>query len=427
MRPAPPRAAFLPVVALALALAPAARAQHTDFEPRLFLLYSYSSNVDVVDSTGSAADEGSDTVANLGLELPLTREMRFGSLGLAYGGVYTKYDRNSLYDNMAHSLSFRVSPRLRRGATLDADVYYTLSQDQGTARRIEDDEQFLAARTDRTFYGAGVQYNKDGRRSFWDAQLRGTRAEFEAIEGTLPEVPPTDPLAFVLIPESRTFWYGSFEFRHKFNRRFSLGPRYELGYTQLERNNDELYHVLSAAFSWVLSEFVSIDANVGAYRREAEGDVPEGVEVADSTGFSWLLDLQVDPPLAAVQRGRIKVGFELGISPRGGGALQGTSTDSYLRLYLASGTARSPWSWDAGVRYTRRESTIETFPTLETAGLGGFVEYGIGSLLSIRLSGGWSEQLNAQTDETNASFGNAGLGLVVYPRGRLTTRGGSAG
>jgi hypothetical protein len=414
------RAAVGPAVVVVASVG-AAVAQRTEFDPSISLLWSRTDNVAVVESSADpdASTDTADQYTNLAVWLPVTRTARFGSLSFSYSGAYSRYDRNTVYDHLAHTASIGISPRLRRNATLSAELFYTLSQEQGTPSRIDQEEQFLTVRTDRTFYGTSVRYEKDGRRAYRNASLRASRSEFAVIEGTLPDSPPSDPTALQLVPENRTYWYGNFEFRRKFSRRFSLGPRYELAYADLGRTPDEVVHVLSLAFGWTVSQYFSFDATTGVAHRTSEDDPLTGLEGQSETEFAWILNLRIDPPLAAIQKGKIKLGLDLGISPSGGGALPGTSTNSYVRLYLASGTRRSRWSWDVGTRYTRRESTLDTVPTVETTGIEGFVQYGIGSLISFRVGGGWSGQLNADSQATNASFRTAQAGVVIYPKGKI--------
>jgi hypothetical protein len=142
------------------------------------------------------------------------------------------------------------------------------------------------------------------------------------------------------------------------------------------------------------------------------------VEERETTGVAWKILLRIDPPLAAIQKGKITLGLDVGIAPSGGGSLEGTSTDSSVRLYLAKNPIRSPWTWDVGIRYTRRQSSLEGVPTYQTAGLGGGVQYALSNLLSLRLSASATRQLDANDDVTSAEFRFARLGLVVYPKGR---------
>ena len=403
---------------LAIATAPALAQRRTEFDPSISLLWWHTDNVDVV-AEGAPADSAADSYTTLGVALPLTKNMHWGSVGLSYLGSYTRYDANSVYDNLAHTAHGSLTTNLGRGGRLTGELFYSLTQDQGIPERIGDDDQFLTVRTTRTFYGGALRYDRSVRRSVIASWIRVSHSVFDPIEDTsLPDIPGV----VQLLPENRTLVSGSFEYRHLFSRRFSLGPRYDIGYADLERSANDTYHTFSAAFGYKVSEHFSFDGALGATFRSTAGDLEQGLRGEDETGVAWILTVRIDPPLAAVQSGKIKLGLDVGISPSGGGALEGTSTNSYVRVYLASGAYVSRWSWDVGVRYTRRDSTLDTAPTVSSAGLEGSVQYGLGNLVSARLGAGWYEQLDSQTETTNASFRTVNVGVVLYPRGRARGR-----
>jgi hypothetical protein len=414
------------VSVLAVTTAPALAAetapspgQRTEFEPAISLLWWHTDNVDVV-ADDVPADSAADSYTTLGVALPLTRNQRWGSIGLSYVGSYTRYDKSSVYDNIAHTAFASVTKNLgSRGGRLTAETFYALTQDQGIPDRIGDDDQFLTVRTERTFYGGGLRYEKTGRRSEITSWLRSSRSVFDPIEDTsLPVIPGV----VQLLPENRTLVSGAFEYRYSFSRRFSLGPRYDVGYADLERNANDTYHTFSAAFGYEVSEHFSFDGAVGATFHSTAADLERGLPGQDETRLAWILTLRIDPPLAAVQKGKIKLGLDVGISPSGGGALEGTSTNSYGRVYVGSGAYSSRWDWDVGIRYTRRDSFLESVSTFESAGLEGSLQYGLGPLFSARVGAGWGRQLDADAGVTNASFSSASAGVVLYPRGRARGR-----
>jgi hypothetical protein len=418
IKPLTPPLRLALVLALGVIGTAPAWGQRTSFDPRIALLWRYTDNVNIVEADGGQT-QVSDSWGTADVYLPLSRETRFGSWEINYTGAYYRYNNNTQYDNLAHTASFNLRFGLGRGGTLTTTGYYTLSQEQGVPRTIEDDDQFLAVRTEQTFYGLQLRFEKNVRRWFWDAGLRARWSDFSAIEGTLPDAPPDDPEVVSLIPEGRTRLIGYFEFRRSLTRQFSLGARYDVARTELNRSGNELYQVLSLSTGWRTKRYFSIDGTVGFFERTNEVDRALGVEEVKETGLAWTMQLRVDPPLAAIQKGKIKVGLDVGIAPSGGGSLQGTSTDSYVRVYLETGRqTRSPWYWSIGTRYTRRESTLDEIPTYQTAGLEGGVEYAIGGIVSIRFGAGWSRQLDAEQDQTAASFTSAGAGLVIYPKGR---------
>ena len=403
--------------ALAAETAPAA-AERTEFEPAISLAWWRTDNVDVV-ANEVPADSAADSYATLGVALPLTRNQRWGSIGLSYVGSYTRYDKASVYDNIAHAVFASVTKTLGSEGRLTAETFYALTQDQGIPDRIGDDDQFLTVRTERTFYGGGLRYDKTGRRSEIASWLRASRSVFDPIEDTsLPAIPGV----VQLLPENRTLFSGSFEYRYSFTRRFSLGPRYDVGYADLQRNANDTYHTFSAAFGYEVSEHFSFDGAVGATFHSTAADLERGLPGQDETRLAWILTLRIDPPLAAVQKGKIKLGLDVGISPSGGGALEGTSTNSYARVYIGSGAYSSRLDWDVGIRYTRRDATLDTVSTFESAGLEGSLQYGLGPLFSARVGAGWGRQLDADAGITNASFSSVSAGVVLYPRGRARGR-----
>jgi hypothetical protein len=420
MIPGVRRSTYLAVVvaAVGFAMSRPCLAQRLEWQPRVFLFQSRTDNVRYVETqtTQGTTVPASDTYTTLGLELPVQRTTRTSSYGFNYFGVFSRYSDFGLYDNFSHGGTFYFRPVTRRGASFSIDGFATWSQDQGASPRFEDDEQFVSQRTDRRFYGVGAQYGQAGRLWSWSTGLRVARSEFDAIEGTLPTDPvPPDPEAVALIPEGRTYWTGRFDFRREITRRFAIGPRYNVGYTDLERNGTDVYHTLTFGFNQQVSEYFSYGLGAGLSRRST--DDPTAGETS-ATDFAWSVTLGISPPLPAIESGKVKVDFDIGITPTFGGSLEGASSNSYARLYVSSGTPRSTWSWGAGGRYTRRDSTLDDYPTLQTLGVTGQVEYGLGSLVSLSLGAGWSRQLAVEAGETNASFGALRLGLVVYPRGR---------
>ena len=419
--------ATLALMCLGLTSGWPAFAQKTSFEPRITALWNYTDNVRIIsagDGTSGSNDDTSDSYTNLEVWLPVVHRTRFGSVAFNYTARYYKYNRGTQYDNLAHLVNFNLTRNFNRGGSLAFDVYGGLTQDQSVPQRIDDPELFLTVRTNRRLYGSGIRFDKTTRRDYWRIWVRGARSEYTAIEGTLPDQPPEDPDALRLIPEDRIYVVSAFDYRRRLTRRFSIGPRYDFRFAELERSRTEKGHLLGLYPGWTVSEYFSFGLTVGGFSRQRDGSPDAGIEQSEETSWFWTIEIKINPPIAAIQKGKVKLDVNIGIQPTGGGALEGTSTNSFAWVYLLSGTTKSPWSWRLGTRYTRRDSTIESQPTYQAVGLNGGIERTIAKLLSIRFGAGVSQQISSASGAENAAFGTLNLGLVVYPlgRGRSTSR-----
>jgi hypothetical protein len=103
-------------------------------------------------------------------------------------------------------------------------------------------------------------------------------------------------------------------------------------------------------------------------------------------------------------------------SPSSGGALSGTSTNSWAGLTL-SGDPSVRWRWDVAARYARRDPTAPLQPTLTNAGAAFSVEWRPLAKLGVRILGEYSDQLGGGTGGLSSSYFTAGAALIWYPRG----------
>jgi hypothetical protein len=196
---------------------------------------------------------------------------------------------------------------------------------------------------------------------------------------------------------------------------------YRYRWVTLDRSYTETGHDVRATFGWRFSDSFGLRFGVGGYIRER--DEPGDLTGADSTatGLLWLLALDITPPIRAIQKGQVVLSFDIGITPSAGGAIEGTSTNSRVALYLTKGGRISWWKWGLGTRYTRRDSSYGDTPSYQTWGFDGWVEAYAADSVAFRFGATWSDQTSNNDSVRPASFTTAYGGLVWYLKGRPTS------
>ena len=415
-------------LALVLCVQSGVLAGRTYFDPSVSLSGAYTDNVNFIDFSGSSVGGGAnfaaDTIIRAGVHLPVTRETRTGSFGFRYDAAYSTYNKNRDLSNLMHLVNFDFNTDFRRGGSLSLGGFYSRSQDQGIPRTIQDPELFLTARTNREFYGARIGYSKSLPRWNWGVTIRGGETRFDPIgdSSTDDPVPPDlDPSDLALIPEGRTYADTTFTVSRNVSRRASVGVDYRYRWIDLNRGGTETGHGLRATFGWTFSKSFALRLGVGGFTRER--DLPDGVTTLDSTetGFVWILALDITPPIRAIQKGKVVLSFDVGVTPTAGGALEGTSTNSRAALYLTKGGRITWWKWGLGTLYTRRDSSFGEGPSYQTWGFDGWLEAYAGEWVAFRLGATWSDQTSSSSEVRPAAFTTVYGGLVWYPKGRPTS------
>ena len=230
----PVRWAILAAIALSLSSTRAPAQTKTTFDPTITFGYLRTDDVNLGES-----GKDSDTVLRLGLELPVNRELRRGSMEFSYRPHIDAYQEFDQLDTVSHELNFSLDLTPTKSSALGLRAGYIDGIEQADAARAEDADLFLAGVTDRQLGRVEIDY---GRRlgGQWDWSISGRLAEasFDRIEGF-------DPGQRGGV-EDRTEFGGAFGIARRFSRNVSFGFSYGQREFELDQSGKETTRLLSA-------------------------------------------------------------------------------------------------------------------------------------------------------------------------------------
>jgi hypothetical protein len=392
---------------LCLLAAQAATAQtgRAQFNPALTLAYRYTDNVLYVEGGDS------DQSARVGVELPVTWQLKKGSTTLSYRGGYTWYDRSDELNHDGHILRWSLTTSPDRLSNLNVNVGYRKTQQQGASRETfeaqqagEDTDTALSQRTDRQTYAARINYGRTTKSRWqWNIGAGGSRREFDPISGVPPD-PGTIPV------EDRWSYDGTAGLLKNLSRRTSLGASVRYRVTDLDSGTKEDVQQYGLVLDHTLSEYATLRFTLGGYSRDQDNVLP-GSDIVDS-GVYASVNYGSNRPV-----GPVRFDFGAYVQPSSGGSLAGTSTNSAVYFSVIGDQARY-WAWRVGTEYARRKPSDEALPTLDTFAVGGTVDRNFRRTLALRLRARYVDQSSDDVGAPVGTFYTVSLGLVWYPRGR---------
>jgi len=392
------------LLALALgAFAPSVPAgERTTFDPKITLSHRYTDNVRILeDNTAS-----SDASTRLSIGLNLGHEMKNGSLEFNYTTGYIKYQDFDELDHTGHLLSFGLNTSPGRGS-LSVSTWFRRSQDQGEPDSLDEADLFLAQRTTRELIRTSVSYRRSvaSGRWQWDVGVRGDRSRFEAIADF-------DSGTALTAVEDRIGYSGRLGFGRTVSPRTSVGVEYRYKEFELDVSQDETVNSFRFTLKHAATRKTAVNVRLGAFDRSQDPNPTAPTVDLDGTGFS----------------GRVSVihgfksytlAFDAGHSPSSGGARQGTSTDTAVGLSLVptleSGrVARRRWDWRLWTKYARRDPSDRTAPSIDSIGLGTWLERTFRFPLGLRLGALIVDQ-SGESAADDGSFYKTNVSLIYRP------------
>jgi hypothetical protein len=360
-------------------------AQKTTFNPSITVEQGYSDNVQYIDVPD---EKVSDTTTAVGIDLPVTRQLKRGDLSFNYSAAYSQSSRFDELDHGQHRVGVGVGYDTSRLAHLRFDATFVKSQQQGNPQSVEnqDVEFLLAERTDRTTYGGRLSYSRQvGERWEWEGALGASKSSFDPIF--------SDAVGAESNVEDRTWYEGHLGVQRQLTRRVALGARYRYQQTELDVSADETAQSAVFLVERSLGEQASVGFELGGYRRSfddsAEGGGNENLE---RDGLIAGIVLDYDKPL-----GPVRFGLSAGVRPTAGGALAGTATNTTLAVWVAGHETRH-WHWSASTRYTRRDPTDGDDAETDTVAVGASIERSLLDALGVRLHGYYADQSGRGSD-----------------------------
>ena len=391
------------MVALLLVIPPV-RAQRTRFNPRFSLSLFRSDNIDLL-----GAERRRDSGLTLGLALPVSRDLENGSLSFDYNTSFDKYDEFEELDNLSHRLRLSVTKDPSRNSSVQAQVGYSLTQDQGLAESPNDADLFLTPRTERETVSLDFSYRKRFR-SRWEWGFAGGFRDwsFDEIEGFESDAPPTQL-------ENRTEFSGAVTLARLLSESSAFGFSYSYRTFDLELSGEESVQAGSLVYRRQLEERLSLAVAVGGFLSTgttAQG--PGGSSDDSRSGVQGTLNLS---------RNWRRTGLSLviGHTPSAGNDRLGTSTNSTLGLSLTSRATRR-WNWGLSARYALRDPNDTQEPTIDTLAFGANAGARVHRALSLQLGINYTDQ-SSDASGNEGSFLIGRIGLNWHPlRGSRVAR-----
>jgi len=380
------------VVVVAAVFLPAAA--QTEFDPSVAAEAVYSDNLEHFGTSFS-----SDTAYRLGLDLPVTRDLRTGSVRFRYNARRFGYQDSGTLDHTDHLVEFSSSTVLGRKSTLTASVDFSSAQTQADLESLEDPAIVLTERTTRERFSADVAYGRQIG-AFWDWGLSaGTgTVSHDLIDGYSSGLGGTTV-------EDRSHTWLSTSFGRQVSKRTNLGFGMQAQQNRLDLSGDEEFQTANLRIRHQLDPNNSLAVAIGGFSTSSE--IPD---VPDRTG----VNLQV-----TYNRDFRRVEFDLfaGRRPTPGGDLKGTATNTNVGVRLAPPLGAQTVLWDLSAVYVRRDPADLDDPEIDTLGIRAGVTWLARPEIGVRGSVSHTQQSSDTTVLDNDVL-NTSLGVVWFPRGR---------
>ncbi len=386
-----------------------AAARRTIFNPHLYLEASYSDNVTF---TRTPQD---DVFFRFAAVFPVSHELRRDSLLTAsYTLFFDRFKEFDQFDSESHRFSLGLLTRPSERSALVFSSYYETTEDQALLADPEEFGLFLTPRLKRDILDVDLGYRQDlpGRWAI-GGNVGYTEIDFDTILGV------QDRRALLAV-QSRSGFRASVSLSREFSTRMTGGIRY--GWRDFDLDpipgdpssmmGEETTHFLSLFVRRTLTQLWRFDANAGVFRRTGQGS--DGSDLFREGFFGGLAFTRT--------LRRIEVELFGRYSPTSEGPLRGTSTDTIVGVSVNDITP-GRWTWQAYARYGIRDPAERTRDEVESLGAGGYVEWGLQRLLSLRFSASWVDQTSDDILD-DRSFYRVSLALIYYPLGRRKLAGG---
>lgn len=387
---------------LKLLLSSPASAASDPFHPKVDIERSYTSNVRYA---GATDDEDSDWSTRMRLTLPLHGTWAKGTWGTTYSPSFVRYDEFTVLDDNEHRFWMQMVATPDRTTELFLSAEYIRDQVQARPESQNPSDLFVASRTDRQMYGLTFRSVKDfGAEWKWTSSLDGAKYNYSAIPGF-------DADETGGVSEDRAEYGASVDVARIVSQSSTVGLEYDFRRFELDVSESKNNHLLGATFSRTMGRDYTMRGRLGVFYRTGETVSTSGTEtsVSDSGLQGFFL----------LQRAFREHYLNLTASylPSSGGALEGTSTDTALRVGLGGAPGRA-WRWHAFSAFARRDSADPELDGLRSVSGGLFLEWSLGRWIELRLEGNALDQSGSGTAELNTDYYVAGVGLVWHPAGR---------
>ncbi len=393
------------LLAVTLFAVPPLSAQRTTFNPVISLGYIYIDNVQLVGEDGTA-----DSGFRLGLQLPVVRQLRKGTLSFTYSPNFDKYEDFSELDNTGHRLVFNLATQPTPISELILSTAFSRTQDQGDPSQ-PDDDIFIGRRTERERASFDLSYrDRLSGRFLWGFSTGYSASSFKDIENFDPGA--TDPIG------DRNTLRGSVDLLRVVSRTTNFGVRIGYGRFELDRGDDEELRELSLILDHVVGKRTNLAVGLGVFETEVdEASSPGGVPGKSRTGGQGFLILTRQLRKLSLSLGAVR-------SATAGGIIEGTSTDSSVYFSLGSSVGRR-WDWTVDSRYSRREPSDEQLATIDNAALGLTLSLRLFRRVHLRLSPRYTRQLGDDAGADSLVLqGGFGLSWAPLEKTRLGRGGG---
>ncbi len=383
---------------VAIATGPtAAIAANNTFDPRVELSYGYTDNL-VLGGTDPTTGEIDDTLLALDLWLDGESRWQTGSFKYLYRPTLLRYDEVEDLDRDEHRVQLNLNLTPNRKVDMVFRFDGTLTQVQGDAGSLEDEDLFLGRRTDRELLRGQYRLRHQlGPRWSWGFTLDARSDQYDVIPAF-----ESDPTADV---EDRETFTGKLDFNRKISETGEIGLRYSHERFELEVSGDSDADSLIFTYAKRVSRKLDLEVGVGGFLTESS----DGTGLVDETGVQALFDLG-----RRFQSSRLSL--NLRHEPTGGGSLSGTSINSVIALTFAS-IGSPAWGWRISPRYAIRDSTVSGVEDRNSLGVRAELNRRISKKLRLQLRTNYIDQSSDDPGFQDRSVFHVDGGIVWSPWG----------
>ncbi len=371
-----------------------AQAQRTKFDPRLGLTYYYRNRVNYF---GEEARD--DSSLRLNLALPVSRQLKTGSLRFVYQTSFEKFEEFDDLDYLGHRLSLDLSLKPSQRSSLNLGANYRRRRDQLDSTSVDTVDLVAFRQLSREQASVDLGYSRQlGRR--WGANVVGRASgwRFYELVGDGSELLPDT--------EDRAEFAGSFGANRSFSDRSALGFSIGARLFDLDRSGQQDAVSASLVYQREVIEKSSIALRIGGFRMQTGQFVDDVQQTRSGVQGSLSINRQFR---------RMNGVLLAGHAPNVGGARIGTAVVSFAQIGLTDSYFRN-WGWAVYSRMGYRDPNDPDVSVAQTLTAGAAVNVKVQKYVGLNLNLTWADQLKGEAEAT-AEYFRLGAAVVWHPLG----------